>query len=131
MRSTSRSLELFGEEDDRGGVTAADETEEGGLGPRCSCMTAHGITIKGTAGATMELGELPRSKNAPENKVIHGGGQLVCMSEPVVWTPIRIEGWRIPLIPAARVATVSGGTPASWTRKGIQGNRKRSEEGME
>eukprot|EP00494_Astrolonche_serrata_P006692 UN06717 len=81
------------------------KSEEGGLGPRGSCMTAHGITIKGTAGATMELGELPRSKNAPENKVVHGGVQLVCMSEPVVWTPTRIEGWRIPLIPAARVAT--------------------------
>ena len=33
-RSPSRSLELFGEEDNRGAAVAADGTDEDGLGPR-------------------------------------------------------------------------------------------------
>ena len=40
----------------------------------------------------MELGELPRSKNAPGNKVVHGGVQRACMSEPEASTSIRTEG---------------------------------------
>lgn len=61
-RSPSRSVELFGEEDDHSGSRRNRRRR-----PR-SCVLAPGITIKGTTGATMELGELPRNKNTQEKR---------------------------------------------------------------
>ena len=57
-----RSLELFGEEDDRAATVAADGTGEDGLIPR---------------GGT---------------QVVHGGVQQACMSEREAWTSTRTEG---------------------------------------
>ena len=76
----------------------------------------------------MELGELPRSKNTPENEAIHGAVQLACMSEPEAWKSIRTDGWRILPAPAAGVATASGGIPGELDQKGDPGREKRSEE---
>ena len=66
----------------------------------------------------MELGELPRSKNAPENEAIHDPVELACMSEPEAWMLIWTEGWRIPPIPMTGVATASGGAPAELDERG-------------
>ncbi|KAM3294975.1 hypothetical protein ACQJBY_037685 [Aegilops geniculata] len=103
-QSPSRSLELFSEEDDRAAAVAVDETDEDGLVPSGCCTSVPRITIKGTTGVTMELGELPRSKNAPENKVVHGGVQRACMSEPEAWTSIRTEALVLQRRPAPSVS---------------------------
>ena len=50
------------------------------------------------------------------------------MSEPEAWTSIRTDGWRIPPIPAAGVATASGGVAGELDEKGDPGREEKSEE---
>ena len=43
------------------------------------------------------------------------------MSESEAWTSIQTDGWRVPLVPMAGVATASGSIPGKLDKKGDLG----------
>ena len=71
----------------------------------------------------MELGNYLGARTHRRNEMVQGGVQRACRSEPEAWTAIRTDGWRIPPVPMAGVATASGGVPGEFDKKGDPGGR--------